>query len=49
VCGEDNKAAKAQHPLENIPRQIIPNSGHFMMNENPDAFYNMLSKIVALR
>lgn len=41
-----NNAGKATIPMPDIPMIGIPNSGHFVMNDNPTAFYPVLSRFL---
>ena len=45
--GEKNANTVALHRLNSIEKIMIRNSGHFMMNDNPDEFYPRLSRFLS--
>ena len=46
VFGEMNKNMPVIKILDNAPKMQISNSGHFMMIDNPQEFYQKLSNIL---
>lgn len=46
VHGAESHAPAALAPLDGVEILAIPDSGHFPMNENPDAFYPLLGKLL---
>jgi hypothetical protein len=47
VFGEKNKNLPVIKILDNVPKIQISNSGHFMVIDNPQEFYQKLSKILS--
>ena len=44
--GEHNAGMKVLEKLNGIKRVMIPDAGHFMMNENPEKFYSMMIQVL---